>query len=251
MCLMSIRAREHSIPESRCGSIPPTNPRSVKPVLFLLCGLLSVIPLHAQTTKPGTVTLVSFDSVITTQAAPVVTPVTGGTRSSYSSTSVRFSNREILEAMRVANLLDGSIFGWQIGKVANPAGVGRLYALKSGKAGVLVPSSLLTEPVVTNSAALGLETSATGGGVPLTNLNRKVFGTISVRGGAGNVAGSQSLLSSQLRLGNTTSLVLNRTEVLTVMGKGATADSVVSGTYQTLRSAAGDLSPYLPGTTVP
>ncbi|OYV07112.1 MAG: hypothetical protein CFE26_02760 [Verrucomicrobiales bacterium VVV1] len=222
----------------------------MKPAFLLLTGLLAAAPLHAQTTKPGTASLVFFDSVITTQATPVVTPVTGGTRTSYSSTAVRFSNREILDAMRVASLLDGTIAGWQLGRLANPAGVGRLYALKSGKAGVLVPANLLTEPVVTNSAATGAESTATGGAT-LTNLNRKVFGTVNVRGGAGNVAGSQVLRSTELKLGSTTTLVQNRGDTFTVIGKAATATSVVSGNYQTLRSTPGDLAPYLPGSTVP
>lgn len=232
------------------GSAETTNPRSVKTAFLLAAGLLAATPLHAQSAKPGTATLVSLDSVITTQAVPVVTPVSGGTRTSYTSTSVRFTNREILEAMRVAALLDGTISGWQLARLANPAGVGRLYALKSGKAGVLVPSSLLTEPVVTNTAASGVETVATGGAT-LTNLNRKIFGTVGVRGGSGNVAGSQVLKTSELKLGSTTTLVLNRGESLTLLGKASTANSVVTGTYRTLRSTPGDLSPYLPGTTVP
>ena len=163
---------------------------------------------------------------------------------------VRFTNREILDAMRVATLLDGTISGWQLARLANPAGVGRLYALKSGKAGVLVPANLLTDPVVTNSAATGVETAATGGST-LTNLNRKVFGTISVRGGSGNVAGSQVLKSSELKLGSTTTLVLNRTDSLTVVGKAAAANSVVTGSYRTQRPTPGDLSPSLPGSTGP
>jgi len=223
----------------------------VKPAFLLLTGLLSAAPLHAQTTpKPGTASLVFFDSVITTQATPVVTPVTGGTRTTYSSTSVRFTNREILEAMRAATLLDGTISGWQLVRLANPAGVGRLYALKSGKVGVLVPANLLTEPVITNSASTGTETVATGGAT-LTNQNRRVFGTISVRGGTGNVGGGQGLKSSELKIGTTTTLVVNRIESYSVVGKGSSASSVVTGTYRTQRSTPGDLAPYLPGSTVP
>ena len=223
----------------------------MKPAFLLLTGLLAAAPLHAQTTtKPGTATLVSLDSVITTQATPVVTPVTGGTRTTYSSTSLRFTNREILEAMRAATLLDGTITGWQLARLANPAGVGRLYALKSGKAGVLVPATLLTEPVVTNSASTGTETVATGGAT-LTNQNRRVFGTISVRGGTGNVGGGQVLKSSELKLGTTTTLVVNRSESFSVVGKASSANSVVTGTFRTQRSTPGDLAPYLPGSTVP
>ncbi len=229
----------------------PTEHPSVKPAFLLLTGLLAAAPLHAQTTpKPGTATLVTFDSVITTQATPVVTPVTGGTRTTYSSTSVRFTNREILDAMRAATLLDGTITGWQLARLANPAGVGRLYALKAGKAGVLVPANLLTEPVITNSASTGTETVATGGAT-LTNQNRKVVGTISVRGGNGNVGGGQVLKSSELKLGTTTTLVVNRSESFSVVGKASSANSVVTGTYRTQRTTPGDLAPYLPGSTVP
>lgn len=232
------------------GFLKPTEHPSVKPTLYLFAGLLSAASLHAQTAKPGTASLVTFDSTITTQNTPVVTPVTGGSRTTYSSVSVRFTNREILDAMRAATLLDGTITGWQLGRLANPAGVGHLYALKSGKAAVQVPANLLTEPVVTNSAATGTETTATGGAT-LTNLTRKVFGTVNVRGGTGNVVGSQVLKSSSLKLGSTTTLVLNRGESLTVIGKGASANSVVTGTYRTQRSTPGDLSTYLPGATVP
>jgi hypothetical protein len=229
----------------------PTEHPSMKSTFFLLTGLLSAAPLFAVTApKPGTSALVTFDSMITTQAAPVTTPVTGGNRTSYTSTTVRFTNREILDAMRVATLLDGTITGWQLARLANPAGVGHLYALKAGKAGVLVPTTLLTEPVVTNSAATGVETTATGGAT-LTNLSNKVFGTVNVRGGAGQVAGTQVLKSSELKLGTTTTLVLNRGESLNVIGKAATATSVVTGTYRTQRSTPADLASYLPGILVP
>jgi hypothetical protein len=223
----------------------------VKSAFFLLTGLLSAAPLFAVIApKPGTSTLVTFDSMITTQATPVTGPVTGGSRTSYTSTTVRFTNREILDSMRVATLLDGTISGWQLARLANPAGVGHLYALKAGKAGVLVPATLLTEPVVTSSAAIGAETTATGGAT-LTNLSRKVLGTVTVRGGAGNVMGTQVLKSSELKLGTTTTLVLNRSENLTVIGKAATATSVVTGTYRTQRSISADLTTYLPGSLIP
>lgn len=251
MCMVSIRSRDISIPEGRrAGAIKPTEHPSVKPSSLLLLGLLSAAPLHAQTAKPGTYSPVFFDSVITTQATPVVTPITGGTRTTYASTSVRFTNREILDAMRAANLLDGTISGWQIARLANPEGVGRLYATKSGKAGVLVPANLLTDPVVTNSAAAGTVATATAGG-GLTNLNRRSYGTINVRGGACNVGGSQTLRSSELKIGTTTTLVLNRVDLFSIVGKAATPDSVVTGTYRIQRSAPGNLAPYLPGSTVP
>jgi hypothetical protein len=65
------------------------------------------------------------------------------------------------------------------------------------------------------------------------------------------VGGSQGLRSSELRLGTTTTLVLNRIESLTVVGKASAASSVVTGTYRTQRSTPADLAPYLPGSTVP
>jgi hypothetical protein len=218
--------------------------------LFVLLGLGSA---SAQTVaKPGTVSPVLFESTITTQNAPTVVnlPNGGGTRSTLTTSAVRYINRDILEAMRIASLLDGTLTGWTLSRLANPAGVGNLYATKAGKAAVAVPANLLTQPVVEGSAATGSIVTPTTG-TPKPNLSRRVYVTLNIRNGASSGFGIQTLKWSTFRSGSTSTVVTTQTDNFSVSGKSGTGTGIISGSFRTVSPKPSDLSSLLPGSAVP
>lgn len=217
--------------------------------LFALFGLSSA---GAQSVKPGTVSPLLFEATITTQNAPTVVnlPGGGGTRSTFTTSAVRLINRDILEAMRVASLLDGTLTGWTLSRLANPAGVGNIYATKAGKAAVAVPANLLTQPVVQGSAATGtVVTPTTGAAKP--NLVRRAYSTLDVRGGASSGTGVQVLKWATFRSGTTSTVVATQTDNYSVSGKSGTGTGIVSGSYRVTVPKPADLTTLLPGAAVP
>lgn len=217
--------------------------------LFALAGLSTA---GAQGVKPGTIAPLLFEATITTQSAPTVVnlPGGGGTRSTLATSAVRFINRDILEAMRVASLLDGTLTGWTLSRLANPAGVGNLYATKAGKAAVAVPANLLTQPVVQGSAATGTIVTPTSGS-PKPNVVSRVYSTLNVRGGASSGAGIQVLKWLNFRSGTTTTVVATQTDNYNINGKSGTGTGIITGSYRVTTPKAADLSSLLPGAAVP
>lgn len=217
--------------------------------LFALAGLSTA---GAQAVKPGTVSPLLFEATITTQNAPTVVnlPGGGGTRSTFTTSAVRFINRDILEAMRVGSLLDGTLTGWTLSRLANPAGVGNIYATKAGKAAVAVPANLLTQPVVQGSATTGSQVTPTTGS-PKPNLTRRAYSTLDVRGGASSGTGIQVLKWATFRSGTTTTVVATQTDNYNVSGKSGTGVGIVSGSYRVTTPKPADLSTLLPGAAVP
>ena len=218
--------------------------------MFVLLGLGSAA---AQTVaKPGTVSPVLFESTITTQNAPTVVnlPGGGGTRTVQTTSAVRYINRDILEAMRIASLLDGTLTGWTLSRLANPAGVGNLYATKAGKAAVAVPANLLTQPVVEGSATLGsIVTPSTG--APKPNLSRRAYVTLNIRNGASSGFGIQTLKWSTFRSGSTSTVVTTQTDNFSLSGKSGIGTGIISGSFRTVSPKPADLSTLLPGAAVP
>ncbi len=225
--------------------------RFMKSLVFPCLAALGLATAHGQS-KPGSISPLLFESTITTENAPTVVqlPNNGGTRSTLTVSSVRFINRDILEAMRVGSLLDGTLTGWTLNRLANPAGVGNLYATKPGKTAVLVPATLLTQPVVQGTATTGnLVTPTTG--LPKPNLYRRVYATLAVRNGASSAAGSQVLKFGTFRSGTTSTIVATQTDVLNVSGKSGTGAGIIGGSYRIQRCTPTDLAPLIPGAGVP
>lgn len=218
--------------------------------LFALAGLVTAAGQTAP--KPGTIAPVLFESTITTQNAPSVVnlPGGGGTRSTLTTSAVRYINRDILEAMRVGSLLDGTLTGWTLSRLANPAGVGNIYATKAGKAAVAVPANLLTQPVVQGSATTGTVVTPTTG-APKPNLVRRAYSTLDVRGGASSGTGVQVLKWATFRSGSTTTIVATQTDNYNVSGKSGTGTGIVSGSYRVTTPKPADLTTLLPGAAVP
>ena len=224
----------------------------MKSLVFPVFSLLACAAAQAQSAKPGTIATLLFESTITTENTPstVNLPGGGGTRTSYTTSAVRYINRDILEAMRVASLLDGTLTGWTLSRLANPAGAGNLYATKPGKAAVPVPANLLTEPVVQGSATTGTVITPAGE-APKPNLLRRAHVSLDVRGGAGTGFGIQSLKWTTFRSGTTSTVVATRTDNYNVTGKSGTGTGIVTGSYRTVVPKATDLSTLLPGPAVP
>lgn len=218
--------------------------------LFAVLGLASAF---GQTVpKPGTIAPVLFESTITTQNAPSVVnlPGGGGTRATQTTSAVRYINRDILEAMRIASLLDGTLTGWTLSRLADPAGTGNLYATKAGKAAVAVPANLLTQPVVEGSATTGSIVTPTTG-TPKPNLSRRVYVTLNIRNGASSGFGIQTLKWANFRSGSTTTVVTTQTDNFSVNGKSGTGTGIIAGSYRTQAPKPADLSALLPGAAVP
>ena len=78
----------------------------MKPFVFPLLALAGLATAHGQA-KPGSISPVLFESTITTENPPTTTNVQGGVRKTFTTSSGRFINRDILETMRAASLLDG------------------------------------------------------------------------------------------------------------------------------------------------
>lgn len=200
--------------------------------------------------KPGTIATVSLSATIATESVVTQNLSGGAKRKTYTTGTVRLLSRDILEAMRTASLLDGNIKGWTLSRLANTSDVGNLYATKAGKTAVAVPATLLTQPVVQSYASTGtVITPATG--AETVKLKRQAYATLTVRGGASNAAGNQKLVGGGVKIGSQVTPVLLRSESYSLIGKAATGNSVIGGTYTTSQSSPINLTPLLPGATAP
>ncbi|MCW1922999.1 hypothetical protein OKA05_10585 [Luteolibacter arcticus] len=222
----------------------------MKPFVFPLLAIAGLATAHGQTAKPGSISPVLFESTIVTENPPTTTTVQGGVRKNFTIASVRYINRDILEAMRVANLLDGTLTGWTIQRLANPAGVGNIYATKAGKAAVAVPATLLTQPVAQGTATTGSEFTPTGGTAKPT-LFRRVYANLTVKNGASTGFGSQTVKTANFKSGSTTTPVVTVTENYNVTGKSVTGVGIVTGSYRVTKSKPADLSVLLPTPPAP
>jgi hypothetical protein len=221
----------------------------MKPFVFPLLAIASLATAHGQA-KPGSISPVLFEATITTENPPITTNVQGGVRKTFTTSSVRYINRDILEAMRVANLLDGTLTGWMIQRLADPTGAGNLYATKAGKAAVAVPANLLTQPVAQGTATTGTEFTPTGG-APRQNLFRRTHANLNVKNGASTGFGSQAVKTGIFKSAATTTQVQLMTENFNVTGKAGTGIGIVTGSYRTINPRPADLSTLLPGVAVP
>jgi hypothetical protein len=216
-----------------------------------ILGVLATASAHGQAVKPGTINPLLFEASITTENAPTQVNLPGGAkRKTYTVSTVRFVNRDILEAMRVASLLDGTIVGWSLNRAASANGTGNIYALKNGKTAVAVPANLLTQPVNQGTATTGNEVvPATGPTKP--NLVRKAYATLNVRNGASSATGTQILKFATVGTGASATIVATQTDNFAVAGKSGTGTGIISGTYRTQRTLLANLTPFFPGATVP
>ena len=222
----------------------------MKFIAFPLLALLGTAASNAQV-KPGSINPLLFEATITTEKTPVEQNLPqGAKRRIFSTTAVRFLNRDILEAMRVGSLLDGSIIGWSIARVADANGVGNIYAIKAGKAAVAVPATLLTQPVAQGTATTG-STIVPATGSPRPNLIRKTYATLNVRAGASSAAGTQILKFGTVKVGNATQVIATQVDNFAITGKSNTTTGIVSGTYRTQRPQLANLIVLFPGATVP
>jgi len=217
----------------------------MKPFVFPLIALAGLATAHGQTAKPGSISPVLFEATFTTENAPTTTNVQGGVRKTFTTSSVRYINRDILEAMRQANLLDGVLTGWAIQRLADPAGVGNIYATKAGKAAVAVPATLLTQPVAQGTARTGTEFTPTGG-TAKPNLFSRTHASLTVKNGASTGFGSQATKAGTFKSGTTLTTVQLLTENYNVTGKTGTGVGIVTGSYRTTGARAADLSTLLP-----
>jgi hypothetical protein len=222
----------------------------MKPFVFPLLALASLATAYGQTPKPGSSATVLFEATLTTENAPTTTNVQGGVRKTFTTSSVRYINRDILEAMRVAGLLDGVLTGWTIQRLADPAGVGNIYAAKAGKAAVAVPATLLTQPVAQGTARTGTEFTPTGGATK-PSLFSRTYASLNVKNGASSAFGSQTTKSGTFKSGTTLTTVQLLTEVYNVTGKTGTGVGIVTGTYRTTGAKAANLATLLPAPPVP
>ncbi|BCU79098.1 hypothetical protein [Luteolibacter sp. LG18] len=224
----------------------------MKSIILVTAGLLGAASAYGQTIKPGVNAPIAVSATIVTEGAPVVQQLpNGGNKKTYAVTSVRFTNREILEAMRAANLLDGSVSGWVLTRFTNANDVGNLYAAKQGKAAVAVPAALLTQPVVQGKADSGTTTKDTANSPELPALTRRAYTTLTVKAGPGSGIGTQTLKSAVLKIGTSSNTVITRTESFDLSGKGGTGNSIYTGTYKVQRANPINLTPYFPGVAVP
>jgi hypothetical protein len=216
-----------------------------------ILGVLAMASAHGQTVKPGTINPLLFEATITTENPPTQVNLPGGAkRKTYTTSSVRFLNRDILEAMRVASLLDGTLVGWTLNRVASANGTGNIYALKPGKTAVAVPATLLTQPVNQGTATTGTEiVPATGPTKP--NLIRKAYATLNVRAGASSATGTQTLKSATVNTGSGNTIVATQVDNFSVAGKSGTGVGIINGSYRTQRTLLANLTPFFPGDTVP
>ncbi len=224
----------------------------MKFTILPIAGLLAMASAHGQNTvKPGTIHPLVVATTITTENTPTETTLPGGAkRKRYTTSTVRFGNRDILEAMRVASLLDGSLAGWALYRAAGADGSGDLYALKTGKTAVAVPANLLTHPANQGTATTGTETvPATG--TPRPSLRRKVYATLNVRAGASAATGTQILNSAVANTGGSGTVVITQLDSLTLNGRSGTGTGIVLGKYRTQRARLVNLTPFFPGSTEP
>ena len=222
----------------------------MKSIVFTILGLVGIATAQAQS-KPGSISPLLFESTITTQNTPVDQNLPGGAkRRTFTTTSMRFINRDILEAMRTATLLDGTIAGWTLARIADAAGVGNVYAIKPGKTAVAVPANLLTQPVAQGTATVG-NTIIPATGAERPNLIRRTYATLDVRQGASTAAGTQTLKFGTLKIGTTNHVVATQIDNFGVTGKSGTGTGIISGSYRTARPQLTNLIALFPGNTVP
>jgi hypothetical protein len=222
----------------------------MKSIVFSILGLLGVATAQAQS-KPGSISPLLFEATITTENAPVDQNLPGGAkRRVFTTSSVRFINRDILEAMRAGSLLDGTLAGWTLARVANESGVGNLYAIKPGKTAVAVPANLLTPPVAQGTATVG-SSIIPAAGAQRPNLIRRTYASLNVRQGASTAAGVQNLKFGTLKIGTTNHIVATQVDNFGVTGKSGTGTGIISGSYRTLRPQLSNLIGLFPGASVP
>lgn len=236
----------------------------MKHTLVLSCaGILSLAAASAQTTtptpKPGSIGTVTYSATLTGQNPVTSTTIPGGVRKKYTATSFRFSNREILLVMAgtgTSGLLDGTIAGWSIVRLAGVTDTGNLYAVKNGKTAVAVPTTLLTQPVVTGVVKTGTVTTPTTG-TETNAYTTKAYGTATVQGGLATVSGTQTVKTLSLKIGTATTLVQAHTDSFTVIGQaklatGATLSTgTINSSYKLQNVKAANLVALLPGTATP
>lgn len=223
----------------------------MKSIVFPLLGLLAIAnTAHAQS-KPGSVTPLLFEATVTTEKTPVdVNLPQGAKRRIFSTNVTRLVNRDVLDAMRIAALLDGTIVGWTLVRAADATNAGNIYAIKAGKTAVAVPANLLTQPAVQGTATTGsIIIPATGAQRP--NLVRRIYATLNVQQGASSANGTQTLKFGTVQIGNTNHVIATEVDNYTINGKTATGNGVISGSYRMQRPALGNLIALFPGATVP
>lgn len=222
----------------------------MKSFIIPLLGLLGIANVHAQA-KPGSITPLLFEATVTTEKTPVdVNLPNGAKRRVFGTNTTRLVNRDILEAMRIAALLDGSIAGWSLFRAADAANAGNIYAIKAGKPAVAVPANLLTQPAVQGTATTG-STIIPATGAQRPNLVRKIYATLNIQQGASSATGTQTLKFGTLPIGTTNHIVATQVDNLTLNGKTATGNGIISGKYRMSRPALGNLIVFFPGATVP
>jgi hypothetical protein len=217
----------------------------MKSFVFPLLALAGLSTAHGQAARPGSVSPVLFEATITTENPPTTSNVQGGVRKTFTTNSVRYINRDILEAMRGANLLDGVLTGWAIQRLSDAAGVGNIYAVKAGKAAVAVPTTLLTQPVAQGTATTGSEFTPTGGAVK-PSLFRRAYASLTVKNGASSGFGTQSIKAGTFKSGTTTTQVVLKSENFNVTGKAGTGMGIVTGSYRATNPRAANLATLLP-----
>jgi hypothetical protein len=222
----------------------------MKFAIFPLLGLFGIATASAQS-KPGSITPLLFEATVTTEKATVDVPMPNGAkRRVYGTNTTRLINRDILEAMRIAALLDGNIAGWTLVRAADAANAGNLYAVKPGKTAVAVPANLLTQPAVQGTATTG-STIIPATGAQRPNLVRKIYATLNIQQGASSATGTRTLKFGTLPIGATNHIIATQVDVLTVNGKTATGNGIISGKYRMSRPGLGNLITFFPGATVP
>lgn len=206
---------------------------------------------QSTTVKPGTIATVNLKVTVTTENPVIVQNLSGGAkRKLYKTTATKLLSRDILESMRTANLLDGTLKGWSLSRLADLTDKGNLYATKNGKTAVAVPATLLTQPTVQSGALSGTLT-VPASGPQSGKLDQLVYSTFTVKGAPATAGGTLRLTSSQVKVNNQNTAVTLRTESYSLVGKGTTATSVISGTYGSSQSVAVNLISLLPGNAVP
>ena len=217
----------------------------MKSFVYPLIAVAGLATAHAQTARPGSSATVLFEATITTENAPTTANVQGGVRKTYTTSSVRYINRDILEAMRVGGLLDNVLTGWTIQRLSDPDGEGNIYAVKAGKTAVAVPTTLLTQPVAQGTARTGTEFTPTGQATK-PNLFSRTYATLNVKNGATAAFGSQATKSGTFKSGSTSTTVQLLTENYNITGKAGTGVGIVTGSYRTAAPKAVNLAPLLP-----
>jgi len=171
--------------------------------------------------------------------------------------NARYSNREVLTAMSTyhdptdtanptSTILDGGIKGWYLTRFTNDKNVGNIYAVKIGKPAVLVPASILTQPVIVGQASPAAPAPTTPPAPTSNVVNSHVSGTITVEGGTGAFSGVESEKTTGIKVGLTSYPVIARTEVYNVSGALTNKTTVYIGTWTVRQSTPLELSKFFP-----